>query len=274
MDQSGITMASDTNPSITNIAFVGWRDALRAISDMTPVVAPTFVLALIVETGYRVLPAPGLSIATMLALLLLIIMQSLVLTPLVIAVHRYVLLDEVTQHYRLNPADPRFQRFFGLTLAIRALWFLPLLFPLLFMPALFIIAARLALFVSIAAALVTVVIVAIVTLRTIILFPAIAIDAPGAGWRNAIDDSKGHTWRLFFAFLLASLPLVPLEAIAEWMVGGSRFRSLPALPLAFQTIGVVLMAAVLVLAVSVFAAIASWFYMAFGRRLNGVAPAP
>jgi hypothetical protein len=49
---------------------------------------------------------------------------------------------------------------------------------------------------------------------------------------------------------------------------------LPASPLAFQIIGVVLMAVALVLAVSAFAAIASWFYMAFGRRLNGVAPAP
>jgi hypothetical protein len=47
-----------------------------------------------------------------------------------IGVHRYVLLDEMTQHYALNLADQRFQRFFGLAIAIRtlcasiAIWFI------------------------------------------------------------------------------------------------------------------------------------------------------
>ena len=41
------------------------------------------------------------------------------LTPLAIAVYRYVLLDEVTQHYALNLADQRFQRVFGVAVAFR-----------------------------------------------------------------------------------------------------------------------------------------------------------
>jgi hypothetical protein len=145
------------------------------------------------------------------------------------------------------------------------------LLPALFMATLFLFmtTARLPFFVSFAATWGTAVVVAVVTLRTVILFPAIAIDAPGVGWLNAMADSKGHTWRVLFTFLLASFPLWPLQAAARWML--SPF-GLPASPLAFQIIGVVLMAVALVLAVSAFAAIASWFYMAFGRRLNGVAP--
>ena len=49
--------------------------------------------------------------------------------------------------------------------------------------------------------------VIVVTLRLIVLFPAIAVDAPGATWRNAMADTKGNAWRILFIGLLASLPL-------------------------------------------------------------------
>src|SRR6266849_8096343 len=114
-------MASDTQPSTINIALVGWRDALRAIIQMMSVAGPAFLLTLISLAVYQL--SRGHSVATDIAMsLVLSIAQSLVLTPLAIAVHRYVLLDEVTRHYALNLADQRFQRFSCLALAIQALW--------------------------------------------------------------------------------------------------------------------------------------------------------
>ena len=40
-----------------------------------------------------------------------------------------------------------------------------------------------------------------------LLFPAIAVDAPGASIRNAVADLWGKVWRIFCSGLLAVLPI-------------------------------------------------------------------
>ena len=101
-----------------------------------------------------------------------------------------------------------------------------------------------------------------------IVFPAMATDAPGAGWRNAREDSKEHIFRMFCAFALGFVPMLPLDAVDELILIPQVGFAHPA----SQIIGVVLRAVKSVLVVSAFAAIASTFYVAFGRRLHGVAP--
>ena len=109
-------MASHTQPSAIKIALVGWRDALRAITQMMPVAGLAFLFTLMSQAAYQL--SRGHSFATDLAIFpLLWIAQGLVLTPLAIAVHRHVLLDEVAPHYALNLADQRFQRLFGVAVA-------------------------------------------------------------------------------------------------------------------------------------------------------------
>ena len=113
-------MASHTQTSAIKIALVGWRDALRAITQMPSVAGPAFLITLMPQAAHQL--SRGHSFAIDVAISLVVgIVQSLVLTPLAIAVHRYVLLDEVTQHYALNLTDQRFQRFFGIVIAIQAL---------------------------------------------------------------------------------------------------------------------------------------------------------
>ncbi len=273
-------MASDTQPSAIKIALVGWRDALRAITQMMSVAGPAFLFTLLAEAAYQL--SRGHSFAIDVAIFPVHwIAQSLVLTPLAIAVHRYVLLDEVTQHYALNLTDQRFQRFFGLAIAPQALW---LSIGIWLIIGHFVFGAPMfpgepvapearenlgwILLVCGVAPLVTCFVIARVILSIAILFPAVATDAPGVGWRNAMDDSEGHIYRIFCAFALGLVPVFPLDAVDEFILAPQQVGLHPA----FQTIGVVLRAAKSVLIVSAFASIASTFYVAFGRRLNGGVP--
>jgi hypothetical protein len=118
------------------------------------------------------------------------------------------------------------------------------------------------LLVCFAACMVTVFVTIYVVLSIIILFPAIAIDAPGVGWWNAMFDSNQHIGRITFTLWLSLIPLAPLDIISDAQKSG----------LSLGPIGVVLRAVFLVLIVSALASVASRLYMAFGRRLSGVAP--
>jgi hypothetical protein len=257
-------MTSPTPTSAINIALVGWRDAWRAITRMMSVAGPAFLFALTSQAAYQL--SRGHSFAIDVAISPVFgIVQGLVLTPLGIAVHRYVLLDEVTQHYALDLADQRFQRFFGVAIAIQALWACVAIWLIL---GYFFGAPML--FVCLAAALVTGIVVVNVILSIVLLFPAVATDAPGVGWRNARDDSKGHASGIFWAFALGLVPMVALDEVAELILGPREFGFGP--HPAFQIIGIVLRAAESVLIVSAYAAIASTLYVAFGSRLKEGAP--
>src|ERR1700737_1841201 len=48
--------------------------------------------------------------------------QAFLLTPSLIAVHRFIIPGEVTANYRLAPGDQRFQRFVGWSLALLAMF--------------------------------------------------------------------------------------------------------------------------------------------------------
>ena len=63
--------------------------------------------------------------------------------------------------------------------------------------------------------LVLFVVVTVVVVRRAILFPAIAIDAPGASWSNARRDTKGSSWRVAFIFVCAAMPAV-IISIPLW----------------------------------------------------------
>ena len=231
---------------------------------MMPVAGPAFLFALMFQAAYQLSRGHSLAIDVAISLVFGIV-RGLVLTPLAIAVHRYVLLDEVTEHYALNLADQRFQRFFGVAIAIQALWACIGIWLILghFFGAPM-------LFVCLAAALVTGIVVVNVILGIVILFPAVATDAPGVGWRNARDDSEGHGFRIFWAFALGLVPVFALDEVAELILGPREFGFGP--HPAFQTIGIVLQAAESVLIVSAYAAIASTLYAAFGNRLKAGAP--
>ncbi len=104
----------------------------------------------------------------------------------------------------------------------------------------------------------------IASLRVLILFPAIAVDAGGADWRNAMADTKGHTWRVLFTVIATGIPslivTMPLYFLLAWpaapgLVGGLVVSAVQAV------VGVLTLCAL--------AAVASRLFAAFANKLNG-----
>jgi hypothetical protein len=125
---------------------------------------------------------------------------ALLLTPVVIAVHRFVILGEATRTYRVAANMPAFRVFFGWLFALKVLLGLP--FDLLdaFQKLDW---SRLASMIAFLAAIVAVI---ALWLRLAILLPALAVDAPGATPSHALADSKGQALRILTLFCAALLP--------------------------------------------------------------------
>jgi len=115
------------------------------------------------------------------------------LMPFVIAIHRFVLLEETTPHYTIDAHSPRLMRFFGSWVVLSVVAAVPLMWLLVMaqslrLPETWIMIGA---FIGIAGVAI------MLCLRLIILFPAIAVDAPGANWSNAYRDTRGHGWGIF-----------------------------------------------------------------------------
>jgi hypothetical protein len=178
------------------------------------------------------------------------ILYCLLVTPYLIAVHRFVIVGEVTRRYRLDWRDQRFQLFFGWWFAIFLLtkaMALANLAPRAVVISLLAIAMLIAIFV--------------VTTRCIILFPAIAIDAPGATPRNAFDDTHGHGWYIFFLLIFVMLP----SALAMAVVVGLILLIRPA---AVLVVMAPLFGFGTILWLTLGVAVASQLYRNLGDRLN------
>jgi hypothetical protein len=256
-------MAASENPPIIDSAVQGWRYAFAALSRMPGVLGVGILVTLALNVATLPLmpsgPKEDTNLVLQLAGLLIGLVQGFLLTPVAIAVHRFVLLGEVAPRYALTPSEQRFMRFFIFTVVYQLLVGVPgslmsmtgkaatglgsvlaFIFFILFIVAL------------------------IASIRMLILFPAIAVDARGADWRNAMADTKGHSWRVFFISLATSLPMLALVVPLYFMLGGTDGPGFAG--------GLVLsavQAVVGVLALAAYAAVASRLFAAFSNRLNG-----
>jgi hypothetical protein len=194
-------MAMNTDVSIIDTAIQSWRDAASAREKMPNL----FWIAIGILIALGILNQLIGGYLFIVGGIVFSIAQALALTPLAIAVHRFILLGEARDSYDFAPGDPRFQKFFVFTIALEILTALPSIVAL---PLAFI-----APFLYSLVALVLAILAAIVAVRNVMLFPSIAVDSAGADWRNAMADSKGHSWRIFFVLLCTVLPAVVLEAI-------------------------------------------------------------
>jgi len=101
-----------------------------------------------------------------------------------------------------------------------------------------------------------------VTLRLAIILPAVAVDAPGASWRNVMTDTKGYAWRIFLFGLVASLPLLALVLAFGALVGfGTTTRSWIA-----SGFSIVFTAVLGVIALTLFIVVESRLYLWIGNR--------
>jgi hypothetical protein len=186
------------------------------------------------------------------------------LTPFLLAIHRYVLLGEQATQYDLNPSSPRFQLFFG-WLSVSAL--------IVSIPSLLaaIVASRGPVYylgeppadrAGPATAAAAAVVAFLVTQRLLVLFPAVAVDAPGATWQNAVADTRGHLW---FLLALTILPFIPLRLLG--LVPTFLFQFLPG-KLSVLIASSLWLGALLVVALTLSSVIASRLYQLTGDRLN------
>jgi hypothetical protein len=245
---------------VVDTALVAWSDAIRAIEAMPAVAGIAFVLYLGISLAisaintnpYALIGSPWLPIISIAAS----IVQAVLLAPLAIAVHRFVLLGETTNRYPLEPQSSRYLRFVGFAILVKILWLMPSTIQS------FIPAARennpdLATGLSITAS-VLVITVVIIVVRRAILFPAIAIDAPGATWSKARLDTKGSSWRVAFVFVLTALPPLAINVLIYWLwvsLTPQTQRNAVSF-LLFSVIGAV----VAIAALCAFAAVASHIY--------------
>lgn len=238
---------------IVDTVATAWRDAFEAIGRMPGVVGVTFVIMLALSAvGLLMLPvkAEWGGISLQLMSFLLGVVQSFLLTPFAIAVHRYVLLGEIAPRYVLEASSPRFRRFFGFAVTLSAVWMLPSLLATVATAASALTAAMLA-----ALSFILFVVAVVVSLRNVILFPAIAVEAPGAQWQNAMRDTKGQSWRVLVILVVTALPAVIVAMPAYWLLIG---RGGPALGSGLAY--VILQAVVQIPTLCAFAAVASHLF--------------
>jgi hypothetical protein len=200
-------MATDTDVPVIETAIQGWRDAMAARERMPMLfwIAGAVVIGLgilHVIVGYGIILS-----------LIFAIAQAAALTPLAIGVHRFVLLGEAHDGYEFAFGDARFQKFLMYIVALEVLTELPhiIAFPFAFVAG----------FLHGLVLIVLAVVAAVISVRCMILFAAIAVDAPGADWRNAIADSKGHSWRIFLVLLCTVAPAIIVAAIVMVILGFS-----------------------------------------------------
>lgn len=247
---------------IIGTAVTAWGDAFRAVSTMPVPAGIVFViLMLIAGASMLLIPDPMKLAKTSMPWLQVIslittIVQGFLLAPLAIAVHRMVLLGETTDRYALDPSSPRYMRFVGFGVLVSLLWSLPNLISSLTPHSYGL--SEVAGIVS----FVLVIVVAIVTLRRAILFPAIAVDAPGATWSNARNDTKGHSWRVCFIFVCVALPVLMVSLpLTFTLVAPARFGEPGRLVFG------IISPAIQILSICALAAAASHLFKAYASRL-------
>ena len=177
------------------------------------------------------------------------LISNFLMTPVLIAIHRFIILGEVTRRYAVNPSDRRFQLFFGWTMTVYVASCI-----------LFAVAASSRSLLPAGVVMTGAIVICILLLRMTILYPAVAVDAPGATFANAVSDTRGRAWYIFFLLLVPLIPMIVLTGIAL------RLRmTLPTVTgslLAFA-----LVATTMVLSMALLVALASRRYLALAERV-------
>ena len=185
--------------------------------------------------------------------------EAFLLRPIVIAIHRFVILDKITPNYTVPIGEPVFGIFFGWLLALKVLVGLP--FDLLGLVQTLdwsLPASVLALVLALIAAVG-------VSLRLTILLPALAVEAPGATPSYALADTKGQALRVLALFFLALAPIgLPPQSVVFYLLG--RGATITGSPLAMLSLvmGGVLQTIMLALT----AVIASHAFMALAAQVK------
>lgn len=248
-------MSRAARPPIWQSVIKAYQDSIQAVTAMPLVAVAAFAIGLVdaVFTAFFFRDENGETYFSLLVTASLL--WSLLYTPVLIAVHRFILLGVVTNQYRVD-ANPRFLRFFAWSFYVNVLYILSLsLFGLLADASA----------VAMLAGVVTLLVAIYLTLRLVTLFPAIAIESTRTSWRDAYRDTKGYAPRILATFVIASSPLIGINVVV------SALRDADTPEAEFNTFNVteaVIDGAMSGLLAVICVAIASRFYEWMGNRVN------
>lgn len=244
--------------SIIPAVTLAYSDARRILRAMTMLVVFAVLIALAIKVAEDLFPERvwGGPLGSALSLALGAV-ESFCLTPIMIAFHRFIILDEVAPGYVVDPGHPGFMAFFGWLVA------LSILRELVVLAQEALTALGVPVLIAAIPTLVILIVVIILSLRLIILFPALAVNARGANAPNALADSEGHVFRIFMIFVLAGLPFAILAIAITIFLG--RSVAVPGTPAAMVglTVGAIIQTAILIL----FVAIASRLFQTLAARV-------
>ncbi|MGB8897208.1 MAG: hypothetical protein WA322_18225 [Pseudolabrys sp.] len=246
--------------SIIPAVALAYSDARRILRAMTMLAVFAVLIGLAIKVAEDLFPQRVWDgpVGTALSLALGAV-ESFCLTPIMIAFHRFIILDEVAPGYVVDPSRPGFMAFFGWLVA------LSILRELVFLTQETLTALGVPVLIAAVPTLVVLIVVIILSLRLIILFPAFAVNSRGANALNALADSEGHVFRIFMIFVLAGLPFAVLAIAVTIFLG--RSVAVPGTPAAMVglAVGAVIQTAILIL----FVAIASRLFQTLAARVAG-----
>jgi hypothetical protein len=251
-------MATQPLPILRAVG-AAYHDVWSTLLAMRTLVLCAVLITLAVKAAEDFMPmrawsGPGLG---NLLSFLLGVAQSFCLTPIMIAVHRFIILEEVTPGYIVDPGQPGFIPFFSWLVV------LSIFSTLVFSVQEVLTAIGFSVKTAIGPTLMVLIVLTIVSLRLTILFPAIAVGARGANASNALADSKGRVLYILAIFLLALLPTVAIALGVTFLLG--RGQMIPGTRAAMVGLvaGSIIQTTVLILCV----AIASRLFQTFGSCL-------
>lgn len=240
-----------TTPRLPLMAAIrmAYADTAAAVRAMPHIVLSAVGILIAASAIGRLVVNPIVPEESLLGREIVGLVSNFLLTPLLLAVHRFIILGEAAPRYRLDIADPRFQLFFLWGAALYVLSSLGEAVVSLLLEGSGARAAGFALAIA----------MLIVSLRLTLLFPAIAVDAPGATWRSAWQDTQGHAVYLLVLFIGALLPVAIATGLLARLGGAGS-----AIGLGMTTL---VGAAGMVLALTLLVAIASRFFLTLADRV-------
>jgi hypothetical protein len=237
-----------------------YRDLGRLLTAMRALMLSAFLIVLAVSAAAELVPQRLWDQQLLGEALGLVqnAVEAFLLAPVVIAIHRFVILDQVTPSYTVPIGDPVFGVFFGWLFALKVLIGLP-------MDMLGLLQAfNWSFWTSTLAFAVATIAALIVALRLTILLPALAVGAPGATASRALADSKGHVLRILALVVLALAPWIAVAIGGAMVLGRGAMIAGSAPAMLFLLMSGVLQTIMLAL----IAVIASYAFMALAAQLK------
>jgi len=184
--------------------------------------------------------------------------RAFLLAPILIAIHRFIILDEITTSYAVPLGEPAFRRFFVWLFAFEVLAGFPLDFFGALQTLNFTLAGSTIGFVA------ALIVAVALMVRLSILPPAIAVEAPGARPAAALADTKGLALRIFAIFFLAIIPWLAVDLAVVALVG----RGITVTGSVLGMIGLVFGCVLQTILLTLMAVIASLLFIALGTHLR------